>query len=169
MIRVPLHCTWTSTCISQSTEHCFHPISVAISVAMSVAMSTDGSSTPSDDKACMLPAAVPKKKLEAEPGARRMRRKITWTRPDGTIAIKEIIYTQQHDQDKVCSALRVLMSGCVIEGQGFIHSHVGRSHKITCCMLTLCLVTTARHHHQCHWSCLSVTLHDWELPFGSIM
>ncbi|KAL0025336.1 hypothetical protein WJX79_008358 [Trebouxia sp. C0005] len=44
---------------------------------------------------------VPKKKLEAEPGARRMRRKITWTRPDGTVAIKEIIYTQEHDQDKV--------------------------------------------------------------------
>lgn len=36
-------------------------------------------------------------------------------------------------------------------------------------MLTLCLETTARHHHQCHWRCLSVTLHEWELPFVSIM
>ncbi|KAA6420012.1 MAG: transcription initiation factor subunit TAF1 [Trebouxia sp. A1-2] len=57
---------------------------------------------------------VPKKKLEAEPGARRMRRKITWTRPDGTVAIKEIIYTQEHDQDKVCSAFKVSFSGCVV-------------------------------------------------------
>ena len=62
----------------------------------------------------MLSAVVPKKKLEAETGARRMRRKITWTRPDGTIVVKEIIYTQEHDQDKVCSAFRV--SECVLWG-----------------------------------------------------
>jgi len=64
----------------------------------------------------MLPAVVPKKKLEAEPGARRMRRKITWTRPDGTIVVKEIIYTQEHDQDKVCSAFRVSMFGVYRSG-----------------------------------------------------
>ena len=46
-------------------------------------------------------AAVVKKKLEAEPGARRMRRKITFTRPDGELVVKELIYTQEHDQDKV--------------------------------------------------------------------
>lgn len=75
---------------------------------------TDGSSATSDGTPCMLSAVVPKKKLEAEPGARRMRRKITWTRPDGTVAIKEIIYTQEHDQDKVCSAFKVSFSGCVV-------------------------------------------------------
>ena len=79
-------------------------------VAMSLPCSTDGSSTRSDGSPCMLPAVVPKKKLEAEPGARRMRRKITWTPPDGTTVIKEIIYTQEHDQDKVCSAFKVAFS-----------------------------------------------------------
>ena len=44
---------------------------------------------------------MPKKKLEAEPGARRMRRKVTYTRPDGSVEVKEIIYTQEKDQDKV--------------------------------------------------------------------
>ena len=161
MTRVPLQCA----CISQSMDHRFR----CMSVAMSLPCSTDASRATSDDKACMLPAVVPKKKLEAEPGARRMRRKITWTRPDGTIAIKEIIYTQQHDQDKVCSAFIFSISVCVLEGQGPIHGHIARSHKITRCMLTLCLVTSALHHHQCHWRCLSVTLHEWELPFSSIM
>jgi len=87
-----------------------------MSVAMSLACSTDGSSATSDGTPCMLPAVVPKKKLEAEPGARRMRRKITWTRPDGTIVVKEIIYTQEHDQDKVCSAFRVSMFGVYRSG-----------------------------------------------------
>ena len=133
--------------------------SVAMSVAISVAKMEVAQHH--NDKACMLPAAVPKKKLEAEPGARRMRRKITWTRPDGTVAIKEIIYTQQHDQDKVCSAFRVSISGCVLEGLYIlpIHSHIARSHKITRCMLTLCLVTTDHHRCQCHW----------ELPPSDIM
>lgn len=50
-------------------------------------------------------AVVPKKKLEAEPGAHRMRRKITYTRPDGQVVIKEIIYTQEKDHDKVTCLL----------------------------------------------------------------
>lgn len=50
-------------------------------------------------------AVVPKKKLEAEPGAHRMRRKVTYTRPDGQVVVKEIIYTQEKDQDKVTCLL----------------------------------------------------------------
>ena len=45
---------------------------------------------------------MPKKKLEAEPGARRMRRKVTYTRPDGEVVVKEILYSQEKDHDKVC-------------------------------------------------------------------
>ena len=50
---------------------------------------------------------MPKKKLEAELGARRMRRRITYTRPDGEVVVKEMIYTQEKDQDKVCTLLLV--------------------------------------------------------------
>lgn len=53
----------------------------------------------------IVSAVVPKKKLEAEPGARRMRRTITYTRPDGQVVVKEITYTQEKDQDKVLHAL----------------------------------------------------------------
>ena len=55
---------------------------------------------------------MPKKKLEAEPGARRMRRKITYTRPDGEVVVKEIIYTQEKDQDKVRTSLRSAQLPC---------------------------------------------------------
>lgn len=48
---------------------------------------------------------MPKKKLEAEPGARRMRRKVTYTRPDGEVVVKEIKYSQEKDHDKVCTLL----------------------------------------------------------------
>ena len=98
-------------------------------VAVSFPYTTICSCTISDDKACMLPAVVPKKKLEAEPGARRMRRKITWTRPDGTIVVKEIIYTQEHDQDKVCSVFRIHIQGVWVKG--LWNSHIAKIDNIT--------------------------------------
>lgn len=50
---------------------------------------------------CADNAAAVKKKLEAEPGAKRLRRTITYTREDGEKGVKEVIYYQARDEDKV--------------------------------------------------------------------
>lgn len=55
-------------------------------------------------------AAVRKKKLEALPGAKRLRRTITYTREDGEKVVKEVIYYQGKDEDKVHSLLFALVA-----------------------------------------------------------
>ena len=52
-----------------------------------------------------------KKKLEAESGAKRLRRTITYTRDDGEKVVKEVIYYQNKDEDKVQLCLSYMQSG----------------------------------------------------------
>lgn len=58
-------------------------------------------------------AAAPRKKLEAEPGARRLRRIITYTKDDGEKVVKEVVYYQGKDEDKVCSDFCLACRPCI--------------------------------------------------------